>query len=54
MRMNFESCIIKKWRHVSRDCEVFHGKKDCHIPCSNSLHLMIIKNKVVHKNLHEA
>lgn len=27
MRMNFESCIIKKWRYVSRDCEVFYGKK---------------------------
>lgn len=27
MRMNFESCIIKNWRHVSRDCEAFHGKK---------------------------
>lgn len=29
-------------------------KKNGHIPFSNSLHLMIIKNKVVHKNLHEA
>lgn len=45
--------LSKKWRHVKRDCEVFHGKKNCHIIHSNSLHLEIIKNKVVYKNLHE-
>lgn len=45
--------LSKKWRHVKRDCEVFHGKKNCHIIHSNSLHIEIIKNKVVYKNLHE-
>lgn len=53
MRMNFESCIIKKWRYVSRDCEVFYGKKDCYIFCSNLLYFIFIKNKVVYKNLYE-
>lgn len=32
----------------------FSWEKNCSIPCSNSLHLIIIKNKVVYKNLHEA
>lgn len=32
----------------------FSWEKNGHIPCSNSLLLIIIKNKVVHKNLHEA
>lgn len=51
--MNFESCIIKNGGMFREIVRFFMGK-NCHIPCSNSLHLIIIKNKVVYKNLHEA
>lgn len=52
--MNFESCIIKNGGMFREIVRFFMGKKNGHIPFSNSLHLMIIKNKVVYKNLHEA
>lgn len=38
---------------MSKEIVRFFMEKNCHIIHSNSLHIEIIKNKVVYKNLHE-